>query len=105
MGRREHTNELFCNLKLSKFTDLIDLKVAVIMFKANMKILPVNVQQKFISNTDHRYCLRNTNRFKVQHARTTLKSNCISIYGVKLFNCLPKSIVEAKNVFCFKKYV
>ena len=25
VGRREHTNELFCKLKLFKFTDLIDL--------------------------------------------------------------------------------
>ena len=42
VGSREHTNELFCKLKLLKFTDLIDLKVGVIMYKANMKVLPMN---------------------------------------------------------------
>ena len=40
---REHTNVLLCKLKLLKFTDLIDLKVAVIMFKANMRLLPMRL--------------------------------------------------------------
>ena len=67
-----------------------------------MKVLPMNIQQKFMSNVDNKYCLRSKDKFKVKFARTTLKSNCISIYGVKLYNSLSKSIIEAKNVFCFK---
>ena len=57
------------------------------------------IQQKFMINVDNKYCLRSKGKFKVKFARTTLKSNCISIYGVKLYNSLSKSIIEAKNVF------
>ena len=103
VGRRAHTNELFRNLKLLKFTDLVDFKTAVFMYNANLKLLPANVQQKFTSNIDNSYTLRSKHKFKVLRARTALKSNCLSIYGVRLFNNLPESIISAKNLFIFKR--
>ncbi len=103
VGKCGHTSKLFSELKLLKFKDLIDLKIATLMYKAHMRVLPVNIQTKLISNRSNDYCLRNRNKFKVRHARTNLKANCLSIYGVKVFNNLSKGLTEAKNVFCFKR--
>ena len=102
VNRREHTNELFCKLKLMKFRDLVDFKVTVMMYHANLKLLPANVQPKFTSNIYNCYTLRSKNKFKVNRARTTIKSICLSIYGVRLFNSLPENIIAAKSLFCFK---
>ena len=71
MGNREHTNALFCKLKLLTFLDLTDLKIAVIIYKARMKLLTLNVQKKFTDNIGNTHCLRSKNKFMVKHARTT----------------------------------
>ena len=58
VNRREHTNGFFCKLKLMKFRDLVDFKVAVMMYHANLKLLPANVQPKCTSNIYNCYTLR-----------------------------------------------
>ena len=95
---REHTNGLFCNLQLLKFEDLVTYKIAINMFYANLNLLPPNVQRYFSNNLDSAYSLRSNSLFKVSRARTAVKSYCLSVYGVKVFNSLPTNIVSAKNV-------
>ena len=42
VGYQYHTNELYCELNVLKLHDLIKQKSAIIMYKANHKLLPRN---------------------------------------------------------------
>ena len=98
-----HTSNLFYNLKLLKFNDMVKLKTSLIMFKAMKAQLPGNLQNKFELTNSECYTLRSYNKFKVKFARTTtLKHKCISVYGVKLYNSLPKNLTSIPNISSFK---
>ena len=97
-----HTNELFLKLKLLKFRDLVDYKIAAIMFKASKCSLPCNVQKLF-AKVETGYTLRSKGNFTKMHIRTAKKAQCISVYGVNLFNKLNDSIKNAKNLSIFKR--
>ena len=92
VGRLDHTNALFVDLKLS---DLIDLKIAIIVFKVKQKVLPPNIMNYFKMIKKDSYKTRHTQDFKQVYTRTTHKSMNISIYGVKLWNQFEKKL---KNV-------
>ena len=47
VGRLYHTNALFIDLKLIKLCDLIDLKIAIIVFKVKQKVLLPNIHELF----------------------------------------------------------
>ena len=100
--RLDHTNLLFYNVHILKIPDLVKLKTAIIMFKAYRYILPMNAQQLFRIH-ESRYSSRHKCKFKQIHVRTNLKSMCISVTGVKLWNTLDNSLISCKNVHHFKK--
>ena len=100
--RLDHTNLLFHNVHILKLPDLVKLKTAIIMFKAYRYILPMNVQKLFRIH-DSRYSSRYKCKFKQIYIRTNLKSMCISVTGVKLWNSFDNSLISCKNVHHFKK--
>ena len=69
-----HTTELFLKLKLLKFRDLVDYKIAAIMFKASKCSLPCNVQKLF-AKVETGYTLRSKGNFTKMHIRTAKKHN------------------------------
>ena len=81
--RLDHTNALFVDLKSLKLSDLIDLKIAIIVFKVKQKVLPPNIMNYFKMIEKDSYKTRHTQDFKQVYTRTTHKSMNISIYGVK----------------------
>ena len=102
VNKFHHTRELFLKLKLLKFRDIVDFKIALLMFKASKYSLPYNVQSLFCK-LDSGYTLRSKGNFSKMHVRTTKKkkAQCISVYGVNLFNNLNNAIKNAKNIFVF----
>ena len=46
---------------------------------------------------------RSKGNFSKMHVRTTKKAQCISVYGVNLFNNLNNAIKNGKNIFVFKR--
>ena len=102
--RLDHTNLLFYNVHILKIPDLIKLKTAIIMFKAYRYILPMNVQKLFRIH-ESRYSSRHKCKFKQIYVRTNLKSMCISVTGVKLWNTLHNSLISCKNVRLLNSYV
>ena len=82
---REPTNKLFIQLKTLKFKDLVDLKTVHIMYKADKKSLPHNIQKLFQEREDH-YDLRGVNMFQQPLVRINSKYHCISVKGVLLWN-------------------
>ena len=99
VGYREHTNELFSELLILKLIDIVKLRSACIMYKAHKKLLPDNLQLLISLDSDRGHITRQNNTF----ARTTLKSQCISVQGIKLWNSLENSIKSANNILTFRK--
>ena len=104
VSNRSHTNELFKELNILKFLDLLEYKCGIIMYNAYHGSLPKKLQHLFeLGNEKSKYKTRQEQHFKVNYRRTNVKAHCISSYGVKLWNQLPKNIVKAKSLFMFKR--
>ena len=83
VGNRDHTNELFSELRTLKLIDIVKLRSACIMYKAHKKLLPNNLLLLISLDSDRGHITRESNTFKQVFARTTLKSQCIY-----LCNCI-----------------
>lgn len=74
------------------------------MFKVLHSQLPLRLLEKFdIVGKSESYTLRSYDKFKVRYTRTTQMSHCLSSYGVKVFNALPKSLTSSTNLLQFKQ--
>lgn len=97
-----HTNALFINLNALKLEDLVDYKTILFMFKARNYLLPSNIQELFLDKRGN-LCTRQEGNFQQVYVRTSLKSFCISIKGVKLWNSLNLDLKMCKSINKFKK--
>ena len=75
-------NVLFIELHVLKLHDLIELRAAVIMYKANTGCLPVNLQTMFRMRSEKIHNTRNSSNVRQVFARTTKKANCITVHGI-----------------------
>ena len=72
------------------------------MFKARNNLLPTNVQKSFNLGNSNNYTTRQHGNFKHVSVRTETKARNITVYGVKLWNSLNKSLTCIKN-YIFSK--
>ena len=72
------------------------------MYKVKQKSLPTNIQILFEINYSKYYNTRQLNKFYVTYSRTVLKSRCLSIYGVKMWNNLD---AVARNCLSFLAFI
>lgn len=100
-GYCDHTNALFLQSKVLKLPDLVDFYTAQLLFKANRELLPVNLQQLFTQREGH-YNLRRCSNFEIKLVRTTRKSLCVSVCGVKLWNQLGSELKQCPTIHLFK---
>ena len=82
---------------------IIELKTAMIMYKANTKMLPLNIQRLFSVDEVTYYNTRQLKNMKQVYIRTILKSKYISICGVKLCNLLIMDLRNSTTLPRFKK--
>lgn len=101
VGYQEHTNPLFLQSKLLKFTDIVSYQTAIIMYKAKNHQLPANLQNLF-HNREGGYNLRSELNFKILKRNSTMKGFCISIAGVKLWNSLSEEQKQCPSINQFK---
>ena len=73
------------------------------MFKAKQLSLPVNIQSLFNSQNEFHYVTRQHGLFRQKFTSSNLKSMCLSVKGVKLWNVLPRELTNCKNIVSFKK--
>ena len=69
----DHTSRLFYNCRILKVPDVLELRIAIIMFKAYYNLLPMNVQQ-FVSQHESIDATRQNYTFTQKYARTKMKS-------------------------------
>lgn len=100
VARTFSSEPLFSRIEVLRFESLVKYKISVMLFKATRLGLPNNLQKRFIIFKESK---RKDRVFKVVYSRTTLKSQCISIYGPKLFNSLPSSIKLCVSYGQFKR--
>ena len=96
------TIKLFRKLKVLKFTDLVDYKIVLVMYKVKHCSLPSGIQTFFQINYGKTYFTRQIDKFNVTYARTSLKAKCVSIYGVKLWNSLHENLRKCSSYPSFK---
>ena len=80
-----------------KLMDLVEYKIALIMFTARNRLLPGNIQKMF-GDREGGYNLRRELNFKVHFAGSTLKRMCISVCGVSLWNGLSMEVRQSPNL-------
>lgn len=100
-GHLEHTNLLFFKSHILKFIDLVKFKTAQILYKARNNLLPGNMQKMFMDRQGG-YNLRGEYNFKKFKVRTNMKSMCITVCGVSLWNGLELELKNSTNIYKFK---
>lgn len=101
VGFLEHTHILFIQSKLLKINDLVKYYTSIILFKAFNKLLPSNIQH-FFTIQERTYNLRGYGDFTIPKVRTTRKSFCVSVCGVRLWNSLDIQHKQCQNIHRFK---
>ena len=96
----EPTNTLFINSNCLKFGELVDFKIAQLMFKINNRMLPDGIQKMF-HKRETKYELRGTCIYSRVNAKTNAKQRCITYAGVKLWNNLEKNIKLSSSLNIF----
>ena len=56
-----------------------------------------------INSNYHSYDTRQKNQIHIDPYRLNIRRYTVNIFGPKLFNLLPKELIETKNYFVFKK--
>uniref|UniRef100_A0A669C5X4 Reverse transcriptase domain-containing protein n=1 Tax=Oreochromis niloticus TaxID=8128 RepID=A0A669C5X4_ORENI len=97
----EPTNILFINLNTLKFYDLVEYKMAQIMYKAQNNLLCRSIQKLF-KVRESQYDLRGTDVFKTNKIRTNIKQRCVSVRGVNLWNSYDNDLKRCSSFSLFK---
>ena len=63
----------------------------------------VNFPAYVVDNWTCEDSTRQKHKFAVKYARTSIKSKCLSVYGVKLWNKVPSSISLDSSFLSFKR--
>ena len=99
--RLDHTNHIFKQHGILKCVYLVNFKTSTIMFKAYHNELPDSLQGMFNLHVQIIYT-RQKYTCSVHRAHTNVKSMCISIYGVNLWNSLHTTITSSRSLHVFK---
>ena len=96
------TKPLFYNSRTLKLEDIVNMKIAEIMYKAHNRSLPPCMQELFEPRKS-KYELRGTAIFKKTFARINTKQRCLSVIGVHLWNKLDTEIKHSNSLHHFKR--
>ena len=102
VGYLDHTNSLFLQSHILKFTDLVNFRSMQMVFKARNYLLPRNLQKMFKDKEVGRYNLRTKEDLEQPFVRTNQKHMCISVSGVHLWNELQEEIRKSSSLTQFK---
>ncbi len=99
---RETTNPLFIKSHSLKFVDMVYSKTVEIVFRVKNKSLPNCILNRFVLR-ENNYNLRGLCVYKISKARTCVKTRCVSVLGVKLWNSFTEDLKRCGSLQSFKK--
>ena len=98
-----HTAPLFRDFNVLTVHQINRLQVASFMFKVFYKLLPQYFNDMFISNSlVHNYNTRQCDDFHVPYHRLVLASNSIRVYGVNVWNSIPRDLRNTTSLKLFR---
>ena len=90
-------------MKILKLVDLIKVRTATFMFKADRNTLPRKLQSMFVENkTNLDYNFKHKKDFYQRYVITKQKMMCTTIVGIKLWNSLDINIKNSNTLDSFK---
>ena len=102
VGYREHTNELFKNLKVLKVPEIFELQIGKLIHKSKYH-LSVGDNKLLELNLFHNYNTRLSTKsnFYLNLPRTNLGKNSFSFIGPKVWQSVPEEL-KSLNLYSFK---
>ena len=94
---------IFSKLRVLKLLDIVNFKTAEIVFNTVRNKLPKNIQKHFCIRDKASYKTRKEMTFKVPRCRTQLKTMCVSVRGIKVWDSLDHDIKNSKHIYQFRK--
>jgi hypothetical protein len=101
---KEHTKQLFINLKIIEFRNLHTLQIGIFMYKYTKKELPSIFDTMCVKNENvYNYYTRQHNCFKLPIVKTDLRKMSMIYQGPCIWNDLQKTICLNCSVYTFKR--
>ena len=72
--RCDHTIPLLYKARILKFTDMVQFRILLFVYKAHKTELPSNIQRLFVKH-DNRHCTRRQNQFSRTRASNSFINN------------------------------
>ncbi len=103
---RASAGPIFRRLDLLQFKDIRNFQLAVFMYKCKHKLLlPKSCFEYCPVNLCHPYEMRCSHYFYAFPFRTSLREQCISVQGPKLWDSLPDVVSSCNSLETFKREV
>ena len=100
----EHTDPLFKELNILKFTKLVIHRIAMLMFKYSPGLVPMPIKTLFAKNNQfHNYNTRQSGSLHSSLGRGEASYRTFSFHGINIWNYLLKYIPINVSYACFKK--
>ena len=95
---RDHTPELFYDMKLLTIYQITEIQTGISMHKAFHTKLPCNLQKLFLfERPDNAVVRRKNGSFRQTYVHTTKKQHCVSVTGIKLWNFIENNNKNSKT--------
>ena len=101
----ENTDPLCKKYHLLKLDNIHKYYVLLFMFKIKLNLLPHCCSFFIHFNLSTHYEFRNVPLFACSHYRTSIREHSISVFGPRLWNCLPAMLQSLTSIGMFKKTV
>jgi len=99
-----HTNPIFKDLNILKFTDICRLQTGQFMFSHAHDLLPIKFLNMFVLMGEvHGYNTRNHDNYQIPLFRTRIRQFSIKYEGPKFYNSLSWDVKNSKNYSSFTK--
>ena len=85
-------------MKLLTSYQIIEFQTGIWMYKAFYMKLLCNLQKLFLfERPDYAVVARQSGSFRQTYVHTTKKQHCVSVTGIKLWNCIENYIKNSKT--------
>ena len=97
------TSPLFKSLNILNFKKLVIQRIALLIFKYNMGVVPHPITDLLeLNNERHNYNTKQTHDLQINAGRCEIVYKLFSFHGVHIWNHVPRKIPVDVSYACFK---